>query len=278
MKKTIISRTPAKINLGLFVTEKRKDGYHNIETIFFPVKIHDELIFAHAPDFSFFTNSNSDGSMEDNLVVKAVRLLENKTNQKFPISIRLNKEIPIGAGLGGGSSDAAITLKFLNENFLINLNNNDLSELALELGSDVPFFLNPNISFGKGRGEILEQINLSINKPILIVNPGIHIQTKWAYENIIPKHAPYNLKELENENDLMGALKENVHNDFEKPVFEKYPEIKLIKEKMYEYGAEFSLMSGSGSTVFGIFNSTKEIETYKSTLPKNYLTFVSFNF
>lgn len=275
MERPIFVKAPAKINLGLFVTEKREDGFHNIETIFYPAKICDELIFSYAPEFSFNCESKTVGSMEDNIVVKAVKLLEKITNQTFPISIQLNKKIPVGAGLGGGSSDAATTLKIINELYLTNLNYNELMALAIQLGSDVPFFLNPIVSFGKGRGEILEHVKINIEKPILIVNPGIHISTKWAYENIKPKHAPYNLKDLENESDLFGALRENVKNDFEIPVFEKYSEIKNIKEKMYEYGAEFSLMSGSGSTVFGIFNSLEKLEECKKSFPENYLCFIS---
>lgn len=276
MERPIFVKAPAKINLGLFVTKKREDGFHNIETIFYPLKIYDELIFSFAPEFSFNCENNSIGSMEDNLVVKAAKLLELKTGKKFHISIQLNKNIPTGAGLGGGSSDAASTIKFLNEVFLTNLNYNELTELALNLGSDVPFFINPLPSFGKERGEILEQVNLEINKPILIINPAIHISTKWAYENIKPKHAPYNLKELVNESDIFGALREKVKNDFEIPVFEKYPEIKLIKEKMYEFGAEFSLMSGSGSTVFGIFNSLEDAKICKNSFPESYNCFISY--
>ena len=190
--KYIEIKAPAKINIGLNIVEKRKDGYHNLETFFYPIcDLFDVLTFEQSDDFSFNCDVDELNSLEDNLVVKAKTLLEDETNKKLNIKINLQKNIPIGAGLGGGSSDAAATLISLNEMFTLNIPYDRLLELALQLGSDVPFFLKAKPAIGKSRGEILAIKEFEIPKYILLVNPRIHISTKEAFANITPQ--PSNL-------------------------------------------------------------------------------------
>ena len=270
-------KAPAKINIGLKVTGKRSDGYHNIETVFYPVSLFDVITITHSDKFSFRCAGNIELNNSENSAVKAVRLLEEKYGQKFNISVELEKNIPVGAGMGGGSSDGAAVLLALNEFFKLELSSSQLSELALLLGSDVPFFIHPFPSFAASRGENLTPIKLDIPFPILIVNPGIHISTKWAYENI-----EFNSKSsgffqiLDKENIDFNSLKNIISNDFENVVFGKYEEIRGIKEELYECGASFSLMTGSGSTIFGIFKNMQDAVNASNKFPENYFTFIHY--
>ncbi|MGE5680885.1 MAG: 4-(cytidine 5'-diphospho)-2-C-methyl-D-erythritol kinase [Bacillota bacterium] len=270
-------KAPAKINFGLFITSKREDGFHNLETIFYPLyDLCDDLVFSPADDFKFSSNI-SDINNNDNLVVKARNLLEEYTGKKINAHIELIKSIPSGAGMGGGSSDAATTLISLNEMFDLKLDNPALLKLALKLGSDVPFFIKPRPAFAQSRGEKLTYIDLDITLPILIVNPGIHISTKVAYENINPKAADFDLRTLERfDFQNAGDLIKKVKNDFEDFVFNTHPEIEIIKDKMYSCGAKFSLMTGSGSTVFGIFGSLEEAERALRQFNTQYFCFISW--
>ncbi len=182
----------------------------------------------------------------------------------------------MGAGMGGGSSDGATTLTALNEFFNLNLSTDTLLDLALQIGSDVPFFLKPFPCFANGRGEKLIRISLDIPYTILIINPSIHVSTKWAYGNITPKKPEVNLFELLNGESLdIKNAKEYFYNDFERPVFNKYPVIKDIKEKLYYAGAFFALMTGSGSTVFGIFDKVEFALKAKKLFPDNYFVFIN---
>jgi 4-diphosphocytidyl-2-C-methyl-D-erythritol kinase len=256
----IIIKSPAKINFGLNIISKRDDGFHNIETIFYPINLCDIITFEKSNSFAFNTNSVMlKKEIENNLIIKALRLIERHINKKINVSIQLEKNIPIGAGLGGGSSNAAHTLLSINELFDLKIPDEKIKEFSLILGSDVPFFLKSIPSFAKSRGEILNPIDFEINKPILIINPGIHISTKWAYENIKPKKPLYTLgsiKKIDPTN--FNSYKEKIVNDFEDLVFANFPFLKEIKEKLYSHGAQFALMSGSGSTIFGIFGSLSE--------------------
>ncbi len=168
--------------------------------------------------------------------------------------MHLHKTIPLGAGLGGGSANAAAVLQLLNEKYQLKLSNDELIKIGLEIGSDVPFFIQNVPSFVSGRGEFLDPISLHLNdKKIVIINPGIHISTAWAFNNIVPQQISTSLKDI-----IQLPIKDwkgNVVNDFEKPVFEKYPEIYKIKTYLYNQGALYSAMSGSGSTVYGIFEN-----------------------
>jgi 4-diphosphocytidyl-2-C-methyl-D-erythritol kinase len=199
----------------------------------------------------------ADLNTSDNLVLKAVRKI--REFKKIPfLKIHLHKTIPVGAGLGGGSSDAATMLKSLNRNFGIGLSNEKLSEISLELGSDCPFFIDGNPAFAKGRGELLETVMpIPAGFYLLLVNPGVHINTGEAYSMCTPKRPDSDLKELYKTD--ISKWKNLIINDFEVPVFRKYPQIADLKEKLYEMGAIYSSMSGSGSTVYGIFNSIPAI-------------------
>ncbi len=267
-------KTPAKINIGLYITEKRNDGYHNLETFFYPIRLYDEIQFEEADRFSFDTNISSLKTDPTNLIIKAKQAIEKQSGKLFNIKIFLKKNIPIGAGLGGGSSDAAAVLSSLNKLFHLNLSEDVLRNLALQLGSDVPFFLNPVPSFASSRGEVLSPVDFKIDKPILIVNPGIHLSTKWAFGQIKPAKPDFDLRNIASRN--WSSIKEKIKNDFEEPVFAEHIEIKKIKDLMYNYGAELAMMTGSGSTVFGIFEDMESAVKTKNQFNNNYFTFIDY--
>lgn len=265
-------KAPAKINIGLKILNKRSDGYHNLSTLFYPLNdIYDKLTFRKSDHFEFHCSDPSLPYDEGNLVVKAVRLLEQKFKKIMNVCIELNKNIPSGGGLGGGSSDAAATLLSLNEMFNLSLKSEQLIELSLLLGSDVPFFIKSKPAIGTSRGEILEQIDLEIEEFILVVNPGINISTKEAFKNISPDNTGINfnnfIKNSKPDYELMKLL---ATNDFESYVFTRHPEIGRIKEELYNCGAVFALLSGSGSSVYGIFKTETEALNAVNVLPKNY--------
>ena len=259
----------AKINVGLNVISKRPDGFHNLETIFYPIHdLYDVLSFEKSESF-YFENEFS----FNNIIVKALSLLEKYSNRKINLKISLDKNIPIGAGLGGGSSDAAYVLTSVNKILNLKLTPHVLMEIALELGSDVPFFLNPISSLGTSRGEVLMPIDFKIDFPILLVNPGINVSTKDAFSNVLPMTNKFDYKNISDLNIL--KYKSTICNDFEQSVFEQHPEIRMIKELMISKGAIFSLMSGTGSTVYGIFSTLKDAFKCKSYFPKTYFSFIS---
>jgi len=246
----------AKINLGLSITGKRPDGFHNIETIFYPINLCDALEFVEAghseeSDILTATGTETGSSADDNLVMKAVKLLRAK--RSFPIlKIHLHKAIPSGAGLGGGSSDASFMLKSVNRHFSLDISNEELHSMALSLGSDCPFFLECEPSFASGRGEILKPLNLDLGRYFLVLlNPGIGVNTREAYQNCSPEPSRYNLSDIEKAE--INEWKNFLFNDFEEYVFRKHPVIGDLKQGLYQSGALFSSMSGSGSSVFGIF-------------------------
>jgi len=232
-------KAPAKINVGLNIVSKRADGFHNLETIFYQIHdLFDELIFEKSNKLELILIDKNENLETDNIIIKAIKLLEQKTRQKLTPKITLKKNIPIGAGLGGGSSDAASTLKAINELYKLNYSTEELKSFALELGSDVPLFLCNYPTIGKNRGELLEKTELKIDYPILLVNPGIHISTKEAFSNIIPKQNLFNYTEIyEHE---ISVWNRKLVNDFETSVFNRCPEIEKIKTKLNENGAMFS--------------------------------------
>ena len=271
-----IVNSPAKINIGLNIIQKRDDGFHNLETIFYTLNLYDEIKFKKSDKFTFNSNDDNLNKEKTNLIIKAKELLEKELGKYFPVDIYLKKNIPIGAGLGGGSSNAASTLLSLAKLFDLEISKNQLKELAIKLGSDVSFFLNPVTSFAESRGENIYPVNLKINKYLLIVNPGIHISTKWAFSLITPKQPNISLKSLidkpkiEIEDVLSFAT-----NDFEEIVFKHFPEIKSIQEKMLYFGANYSMMTGTGSTVWAIFDDEEAV--YQTELffrCKNYFTII----
>ncbi len=255
----------AKINIGLRIIDKRSDGYHNIETIFYPVKLCDALEFIDSDeqaksDYLTVTGIDTIGESSDNLVIKM--LLKIRGRYSFPsLKIHLHKAIPAGAGLGGGSSDAACMGRVVNRHFGLNIDNSELKAFALEVGSDCPFFVDGVPSLATGRGEKLAPVrNVLSGYYLVIANPGVGISTSEAYGNCNSGVHDTPLSELIER--PVAEWKGLITNDFEEFAFGKYPIIGQIKQKFYESNAVFSLMSGSGSSVYGIFKE-------KPQLPKN---------
>lgn len=270
--------SPAKINIGLRVLGKRRDGYHNIETIFHEVKIFDEIEMEVSDEVEFETNSKEIPIGTDNLCLKAVRIFFESFGIHSGVRIYLKKIIPIGAGLGGGSSNSAAVLKGLNILFDVGADEDLLCELGSLIGSDVPFFIKGGTAYATGRGEIIEKIQIEVPYKVVLVYPNIQISTSWAYENLKLKNheGEENLKKIFIENiDKLEKLRKLVENDFEELVFSHYPQVKEIKSKLYELGSVFSLMSGSGSAVFGFFSEIDEIKKkgILKTFP-NYTVFI----
>jgi 4-diphosphocytidyl-2-C-methyl-D-erythritol kinase len=252
----------AKINLGLRITGKRHDGYHDLETIFYPVSLCDALEFVVSQDASkndilTVTGIDTGGDPRDNLVSKTVRRL--RVKYKFPIlRIHLHKVIPFGAGLGGGSSDSASLLKSVNRCFRLGISEKELKSISLEMGSDCPFFIDGIPAYATGRGEVLSPVNVVLKGYYLVLlNPGIVVNTREAYQNCSPGKTSTILRD--NITRPVTEWKDLIINDFEDVVFTKHPEIGGLKNDLYRSGALFSLMSGSGSSVYGIFRGKPEL-------------------
>lgn len=266
----MISFPNAKINIGLNITEKRPDGFHNLETVFFPVGWCDALEFAVAGEVQFSSSGiRISGELESNLVMKAYRLMQ-KDFDLPSLKIHLHKEIPFGAGLGGGSSDGAFMLSMLNKHFNLNLSEEELEHYAVQLGSDCPFFIGNKPVFASGRGEIMEPVQLSLNGMfILLVKPPVEVATGKAFQLIVPEKPANSLQTLLQL--PVQEWKDKVANQFEPSVFKLYPEISEVKQSLYDLGAVYASMSGSGSCVFGLFNQLPE--RWKSLFSAPFLTF-----
>lgn len=274
--KEISIKSFAKINIGLNVISKREDGYHNLETVFYPLQLHDVIKFSKSDIFKFSSNSNLLNSEKQNLITSAISILENYTNKRFLVEIDLDKRIPLGAGLGGGSSNAAYTLKAINELFELNISIEELRNLALRLGSDVPLFLYDLPAYAESRGEKLIKISFRIDDKILIVNPKIHISTKWAFSKITPKPSQSNLKEiLEKHPRDYKIWQEKIKNDFEEVALSEFKELKELKNTLVEIGSNFCIMTGSGSTFIAVFNDQAKLdEAISFAEQRNYFTYV----
>lgn len=257
----------AKINIGLNVVAKRTDGYHDLETVFYPIDLHDALeVQTVEPDavpegkvYDLKVNGAVLGGVpDDNLVVRALHLLHRDFPQKIrPVSIHLLKHIPTGAGLGGGSSDAAFMLTLLNTRFNLGLTVEQLEDYAARLGADCAFFVRNTPVFAEGVGNVFSDIQLSLSgKWIVLVKPDISVSTAEAYSRVVPRRPEQSLKQLLSR--PVGEWKGRVVNDFEDSVFPLYPEIAAIKDRLYDLGAVYALMSGSGSAVYGIFDAQVE--------------------
>jgi len=242
----------AKINIGLNVVSKRSDGYHNLETIFFPVKISDALEMADSDTISLTTSGiQIDGLPDNNLILKAYHLLKADFSLP-PLQFHLHKNIPFGAGLGGGSADAAFTLKMLNDYFSIGLTSSQLETYAAKIGADCPFFIQNKPVFATGIGNEFQNINVDLlGYEIVILKPEVSVSTVEAYRNVVPTTPQFSLKELVKK--PVDGWKDFIFNDFEKSVFPFYPQIAELKQLLYDFGAVYASMSGSGSAVFGIF-------------------------
>ena len=244
----------AKINIGLAVTGKRPDGFHTIETVMVPVKMNDilEIIVSPNKDFSFsFSGIPLPGHYTENLVFKAYQLMQKDFNLP-EVHIHLHKIIPPGAGLGGGSSDAAFALKLLNQLFNLGLPESSMKDYAVKIGSDCTFFIQNQTALATGKGEILELMNIDLdNHSVVIVKPDIHISTAMAYSWIkpaVPKSPLAQLIKLP-----VNEWKGNLINDFEPEVIRRFPIIREIRDQLYEKGAAYSSFTGSGAAVYGLF-------------------------
>jgi len=248
----------AKVNLGLHIIGKRHDGFHDIETIFYHINLFDELQLSASNEISITCSNREIPTDNNNLCWKAVNLLQKELGITRGAEISIKKNIPVGAGLGGGSSDAAAVLRYLPALWNANMHAVQLEKLALQLGSDVPFFLSDSSACAEGRGEMLQKIVLTLPYWIVLVNPNIHISTPWAYKELSEqRNGLFPVRQRlsgQFSNDPIQTIL-NSKNDFEEVVFHKFPKIKMIKNQLSKSGAALSLMSGSGSSVFGLFEN-----------------------
>ncbi len=252
----------AKINLGLNIVEKRPDGYHNLETIFYPINLQDALEVTRRENNDkeytlHISGALLEGEPEDNLVVKAYKLLKKDYPGLLPVDIHMYKHIPAGAGLGGGSSDAACMIKLLNDKFSLGLSTERMEEYAVKLGADCAFFIRNKPVFATGIGNLFEPVELSLKGyHIILIKPDIFVSTRDAFAEIKPVRPAVSLKEIVKQ--PMETWKHSMKNDFEDSVFKKFPEIAAIKDELYDLGAVYAAMSGSGSSVYGIFKAPIE--------------------
>jgi len=248
----------AKINIGLNIIERRADGYHNLETVFYPIKINDVLEIIESDKLSFeSTGLPIPGRVEDNLCVKAWHMLK-KDHDVPPVKIHLHKNIPIGAGLGGGSADAAFFIRLMNQTFDLKLSIDDMQNYARRLGADCAFFIESKPVFAFEVGDEFEPIKLDLSAyKIVLVMPPVHVSTSEAYRGVKPTDVKTSLIELID--TPVANWRKYIKNDFEESVFKNHVEIRGVKAALYEAGALFASMSGSGASVFGIFNELPDL-------------------
>lgn len=242
-----------KINLGLSILAKRADGYHELETVFYPIALNDALEILPADSLTLTQSGITvPGDPTKNLCLLAYHLLKKDFPQISPLKMHLHKNIPMGAGLGGGSSDGTAALILINKQFSLGLNDQQLIDYASQLGSDCPFFVYNKACHATGRGEILTPINLDLSTyQFVLVHPGKHISTAWAFQQLTPHTKTKSIQSIIEK--PIGEWKNNLVNDFEEPVFKAEPTLLHIKEQLYHLGAIYASMSGSGSSLFGIF-------------------------
>lgn len=272
-------RAYAKINLGLRILAKRPDGFHDIETVFYRVAVWDDISLEPGRTVEVLSDNPQVPGDRTNICFKAAEILRAHVAIGDGVRIRINKRIPVGAGLGGGSSDGAAVLRALPGFWRKPLDGGTLRSLAARLGSDVPYFLGAGSALARGRGELLEYFPLSLPYTILLCYPNIHVNTAWAYSQVVPNPRSNQpdlrsilLRGLQNPRSMPGELT----NDFEPPVFKAYPAIRLVKESMVAGGAFFTLMSGSGSSVYGLFDdATAAAELAGRFGAQSYPTFIT---
>ncbi|MFZ5518250.1 MAG: 4-(cytidine 5'-diphospho)-2-C-methyl-D-erythritol kinase [Candidatus Zhuqueibacterota bacterium] len=279
MMKEIHVSACAKINLGLRIVSKREDGYHNIETVFQQIDLCDDITITTLSDSGVKVHS-SDPQIpqnENNICAKAAKLLGLSYGIGSGVEIYIEKRIPMGAGLGGGSSDAAAVLKGLAQLWNLNIPENEMVSLARQVGADVPFFLKGGSALATGIGDELTPLNLATNYYCLLVYPNIEISSTWAYSNynfnLTKTKKSIKLPHLFSNDWDIFKLKSTGCNDFEELVFQRFPELSDIKTTLYQVGAFFACMSGSGSTVFGLFDSEEKTQEVRSTNFKHYQVF-----
>ncbi|MBQ6225301.1 MAG: 4-(cytidine 5'-diphospho)-2-C-methyl-D-erythritol kinase [Bacteroidaceae bacterium] len=254
-------KTGCKINLGLNVVERRTDGYHNLQTIFYPVPLYDELTIRESEDEDvLMLGGNSlEGDVQDNLVLRAVRLLRQEGFSVPPLNIDLKKVIPSGAGLGGGSSDAACMVTTLARLYDLPLSVERMELLVGKLGADCPFFINPRPLYAEGIGDVFTPISLNLSGwYLMLVKPEVYVSTREAYAGVHPHMPAYSL--LETIKLPVGQWAGRMVNDFEESIFFNHPLLAEIKQELYRQGAAYASMSGSGSTIFGLFRSRPNCE------------------
>jgi 4-diphosphocytidyl-2-C-methyl-D-erythritol kinase len=254
----------AKINIGINITSRRTDGYHNIETIFYPVKIFDALEVLPGNKLTFHSSGlDIPGMAEDNLCVKGYHLIS-RVYKLPPLNIHLHKHLPIGAGLGGGSADVAFFIKLLNEQFNLKMTTDQMLDYARQLGADCAFFIENKPLFAFEKGDQFESISVDLSKyHIVLVMPPTHVSTGEAYSGVKPAPVKDSLYELIAE--PLGEWRKLIKNDFEESVFKNHPVIRGVKAALYEAGAIYASMSGSGASVFGIFNEKPDLSALEGT-------------
>lgn len=258
---------PCKINLGLHVLHKRLDGFHELDTCMYEIPLFDILEIIPSENFEFSASGLSiPGDVETNLCIKAFKLLKEKHGVSN-VKMHLHKQIPMGGGLGGGSSDGTYALKMLDKIFDLNLSVKTLETYAATLGSDCAFFVNGKAQIAKGRGEVLSPISLDLKGLYLkIINIGLHISTASAYDGIEFQIQNSNINEIVSSDKY--DWKETLKNDFEISVFKKHPILSELKENLYKEGAIYAAMTGSGSTMYGIYNDKPKNNTFSKYNPK----------
>ncbi len=271
-------RAHAKINLGLQILRRREDGYHEIETVLYPIDIYDTIEFREEErDVVVESTDPLLPVGESNLCWRAAEAVRRQAKINRGVRILIDKRIPIGAGLGGGSSDAACVLRELPKFWNINLNDEPLSEIAASLGSDVPYFLRSGTALARGRGDDLEYFDFSLPYWIVIVYPNIRISTRWAYEQWRPEE---NSKKLDLKRFLIDHVNEpqiwvdKLRNDFESIVFRAHEAVRRAKDALYAGGADFAQMSGSGSAVYGLFKVEGDAKELAENIGENLPVFV----
>ena len=272
----------AKINLGLRILGNRPDGFHDIETVFHRVNIYDEMIVSPSSTLSLICTDPGIPTDEGNLCIRAAILLREMCHCEAGARIELRKKIPVGAGLGGGSADAAASLLALNDCWKCGVTKKSLRQIALRLGSDVPYFLETTSAHATGRGELLTSFHLDLPYWIVVVHPGIHISTAWAYDHAGISHpSPVG----DSRPSLMEIVRANVgdirklapvlQNDLEQVVFRDYPEVANVKATLLESGAELALMSGSGSAVYALFRHEADATHTAESMQERYRVFIT---
>ena len=251
----MIAFSNCKVNIGLNILKKRKDGFHDIETLFYPINFVEDIIEivenSSDKDTYHFSGKKIDSDLEKNLCFLTVQKMREK--HSFPnIDLYLHKNVPMGAGLGGGSANVGTIIKLIDKNFDLNIPQKEQIEIASKLGSDTAFFIINKAALGEGRGDVLSTIDFSLSSyEMLIIHPEVHVSTAQAYANVKPKPANFSLKNIK-ELDIK-EWKNHLKNDFEESIFKIHPQLGEIKSYLYDEGAIYAQMSGSGSAVYGIF-------------------------